>query len=815
MIRALLNHLVPPPPGGSAEAALSGEGISGGWAFVLLVVLAAAVWWSYRRGAAGLSRWRRGVLMTLRLLLVSLFVLLLVKPVLMITLNDPVREKLLVLLDDSESMGIKDQRSAPEDVNRAALAANLLAPDAGLGAPLPAGIDKWKSASRSDILGAVTANSRLNLWARLEEKADLHFYRFGRDLHDLGAVASGQPGDGLVSGVPELLKRLTFAEQFTAFGDSIRQLLEENRGQPVAGILLVTDGANNTGAPPEEIAELAREANVPLYTYGIGITGPRDVIVRELAGPRGAFIKERAEFSVKVRAPGYTGQTVTLHLRANGREVDKKEIRLSGDSEAEYRLGFEPQEKGEVRVEASIDPLEGESSRDNNVATTKVRVLDNQVKVLYVEQEPRWDFRYLLSTLQRDRRLAVKCVLFDGGAELADEPGTVFLKGFPATREELVSNEIIVLGDVEPAALGEANMKLLNEWVGEIGGGLIFMAGPKQDPLHYAGTPLAPLLPVELDPNVTAEQWTQRSRLPIKLRLTATGELSPLLRLSDNSLENRQIWNDFSGVHWTARVARAKPTAQVYLEAAGVESDTSSAAHLPVIAQQAYGKGTVMYFGFDETYRWRGRVGEKYYTRIWNQIIQSFSLERQLGASARTQLKVARPEYTVGEKVTISGKLYTASFSPLGEASVPGTLSALAPDAPANAKPETREVSLLEKPDAPGEYQLDFVARTPGEYRFSTILDPNAVLKFEVTAPRLEQSQTAMDASLLGTMAQISGGRFLREENLNGLPELIASRTMTVPTFKKRELFYSPAWMASLMLLAISEWFLRRLWQLQ
>ncbi len=72
-----------------------------------------------------------------------------------------------------------------------------------------------------------------------------------------------------------------------------------------------------------------------------------------------------------------------------------------------------------------------------------------------------------------------------------------------------------------------------------------------------------------------------------------------------------------------------------------------------------------------------------------------------------------------------------------------------------------------------------------------------------------------MDASLLRTMAQISGGKFLREEDLHGLPDLIASRTMTVPTFKKRELFYSPAWMASLMLLAISEWFLRRLWQLQ
>ncbi len=821
MIRALINRFAASPPsgGGSAEAALSFEGISSGWAFLLLVALCAAVWWGYRKNAPGLSPWRRGFLTALRALLAALFVLLLTRPVLNLTLNDPVREKLLVLLDDSESMTIHDQRATPEDLSRAALAANLLPPDAGLKTAPTDGMDKWKTATRADLLRAVTTNDRLNLWSRLEEKADLHFYRFGRDVHDLGAMPAPTDAGSASAAASDLLRPLTFQETATAFGDSIQQLLEENRGQPVAGILLVTDGANNTGAPPEEIAELARQAGVPIYPYGVGITGPRDIIVRELAGPRGAFLKERAEFSVRVRAPGYNGQTVTLRLRANGREVDHKDIRLTGDSEGEYRLGFEPQEKGEVRVEASIDPQEGESSKDNNVATTRLRVLDNQVKVLYVEQEPRWDFRYLLSTLQRDRRLSVKCVLFDGGADLAADPNSGFLKEFPATREELVDNEIIILGDVDPAALGEAHMKLLNEWVGEMGGGLIFMAGSKQDPIHYAGTPLAPLLPVDLNPNVNAEQWAVRSRLPIPLQLTPTGELSPLLRLSDNRLENEQLWNEFQGVRWIARVARAKPTASVYLEAATDKEgggDAPPGARPPVLAQQAYGKGTVMYFGFDETYHWRSRIGEKYYTRIWNQIIQGFSLERQLGASARTQLKVARPEYAVGEKVTISGRLYTANFAPLTDASVPGTLTVLPPpDAPATARPEKREVSLLEVPDAPGEYSLDFVARAPGEYRFSTILDPNAVIKFEVVTPKLEQSQTALDASLLQTMAQISGGKFVREEDLHGLPDLIASRTMTVPTFKKRELFYSPWWMAALMVLAVTEWLFRRLWQLQ
>ena len=821
MIRALLNRFAQAAPDGNTEAALSHEGLGIGWALLLFAVCVVGIWWGYHRAGASLPRWRRALLVGLRMALAALFLVLLVKPVLLITRNDPVRERLLVLIDDSQSMSIKDQRAAPEDVARAGIAANLLAPDAGVKAPAPEGSEKWKNASRLDLFRAVSTNERLNLWPRLEEKADLFAYRFGREAHVLGPMTAGRQPDSARSeaaSTGDVWKRLTFAAETTALGDSLRQVLEENRGQPVTGILLVTDGANNAGSPPEEAAELAKQAGLPIYAYGIGITGPKDIIVRELTGPRGAFIKERAEFTVKVRAPGFSGQTVKLRLRAQGKIVDEKEIALSGDGESEYQLGFVPQENGEVKIEASIDPLDGETSTTNNAADTRVRVLDNVVKVLYVEQEPRWDFRYLLSTLQRDRRLSVKCVLFDGGAEMVDEPNTIFLHDLPARREDLVENEIIILGDVDPKALGPARMQLINEWVSDLGGGLIFLAGPKQDPLHYGGTPLEPLLPVEINRTLTDEQYTERSRLPIKLRLTPTGEFSPLLRLSENGLENNKIWNDFPGVRWTARVARAKPTAQVYLEAVAATADGSvppaASARLPVIAQQDYGRGTVMYFGFDETYRWRSRVGEKYYARIWNQIIQSFSLERQLGASARTQLKMSRPEYAVGDKVIISGKLFTEGFAPMTEASVPGTLISQNPAEP-GAKPTTTSLPILAVAGSSGEYQAEFIARTPGEYRFSTILDPKAVLKFDVTAPRLEMNDTAMNASLLQTVAQTSGGRFLREEDLNGLPELLAERRATVPTFQKRDLFYSPWWMAAVMVLATAEWLLRRLWQLR
>lgn len=812
MIPGLLSRFFSAPSGGSLDASLGYEGISWGWAFFLFVILGGTIWWLYRLGAPTLTARQRNLLTGLRVALVATFLVLLVKPVILLTMNEPVRERLLVLLDTSQSMEIKDQRMSNEDLNRAALAAGLIAPTTKISGDPPGDLDRWRNASRADLLKALAGNDKLNLWPRLQEKADLDFYGFGRDAKKLGPIGTEAGGPISTSEADSFFRGLKFTGDVTALGDSLRQMLDDNRGQPVAGVLLVSDGANNTGTPPEEVADMAKQDGIPLFLYGVGIVGPKDIIVREIIGPRGAFVKERAEFTIKVRAPGYTGRTVKLQLKADGKVVDEQQVKLNGEGETEYRLGYEPQEKSEVRMEASITPVDGESTKENNVATTKVRVLDSLVKVLYLEQEPRWEFRYLLASLQRDRRLTVKSVLFDGGAELSDEPDSPFLKEFPTNRADLVSNEILILGDVDPKSLGEENMKLINEWVGELGGGLIFLAGPKNNPFRYAGTPLEPLLPVKLDPNLTPEQQAVRSREPIPLKLTTMGEYSPLLRLAEENLENRQIWNSFPGVRWTARVAGARPTAQVFLVDTNPERATEGAP-MPVIAQQSYGQGTVMYFGFDETYRWRSKTGEKYYSKIWNQIIQNFSLDRQLGASARTQIKVDRPEYLVGDKVVISGKLFTQSFAPLKEATVPGTLVFIGDGG--EAEEESTELRLIQAPNQPGRYEAGFTAQKAGEYRFSTLIDPKAVLKFHVVPPKLEQAATAMDASLLQAMAELSGGKFFREENLNELPELISSRGATVPTFKKHELFYSPWWMVLLVALACGEWLLRRLWQLK
>jgi len=224
---------------------------------------------------------------------------------------------------------------------------------------------------------------------------------------------------------------------------------------------------------------------------------------------------------------------------------------------------------------------------------------------------------------------------------------------------------------------------------------------------------------------------------------------------------------------------------------------------------QGYGSGKCVYFGTDETYRWRSRTGEKYYSILWGQIMQTLSLQLLEGASSLTQLKSDRKQYAVGDQVVISGNAYTEGYEPLIVPTLEGSMKLETPDGKSDQQPF--EIHAIDR----NAFRGEFTAIVPGSYSFATTRDPEGIVKFEVVDARPERTQTALDEKLLKSMAEISGGQYFREENLFELPEKIAAKSATVATFKKVDLFYSGWLLAGLLALLFLEWLLRRLTQLK
>jgi len=780
---------------------LSTEGIGAGWALLLFLVACGAVLLSYRRFAPELPARRRMVLIALRTAVAGTLLILLCKPVLNLTLSEPVRQSLLVIVDTSTSMAFADKRDNPDDLKRAALAAGLLDPAGELKEELPpSAAAEVSRLTRWQLFQKLSGNSRLNLWPRLAAQSDLIFYQFGRQAMEIGA-----PGAGprlTLEEASQFVDALRPEQPATAIGDALRKAIQD--GRRAGAVLLVTDGANNLGTSPIEAAALARQENIPLFIYGVGVTAAPDVRVDAVSVPRLAFAGERLDVRAKIRTQGIEQGTVTVSLLADGSEVDQKEVALGADEEYEVVFHFVPEVPGDLKLEVKASPLQQEVSSDNNSASATARVTDKKFDVLLIEQEPRWDFRYLLAYLQRDRRLNVRAVMIDGEKGLELMENSPFLPGLPDDRESFFQSQVLILGDVNPKDLGEDRMETIRGWV-EAGGGIIFLAGPNFDPAAYADTPLAPLLPVIPDSSLTEEESAQRSAEPFNLELTPQGITSSYLLMSPDAEENRSIWESFPGITWTAPVARAKPGAEVLLIDPRPDAGTRYGPR-PVFAIQDYGTGTAVFIGTDATWRWRSRTGEKFYSILWGQIMQSLSLQLLEGGSKLTQLKTSQQDYLVGERVTIAGNLYAEGFQPLVVPSVQGTVRATGGNL-------AQSVTLTS--DGHGSFRGDFVPKQPGEYEFVTERDPETLLKFTVTEPNLELKQTAMNERLLTSMAKISEGRFLREEDLNGLPDLIQSRSATMAVFKRIELYYSAWWMALLLVLFSAEWLIRRLSQLK
>lgn len=777
-----------------------------GWILLLGLAFGGLAWWTYRFQANDglLSSGIRRLLTALRVTLFALILLMLLRPVLSFTLEGSVRRMLVLLLDTSTSMNIKDPRLDEADIKRAALARGLLSFSRGLGQPGPKnpGADV-KNAPRIDLLKSVLQNKELSLLAKFRQRYDLSIFGFGQKVGELSLQkdepdGKTRPSAGQES--DEWVKNLAAKSPATAIGDAVREVINRKRGQPLAGIFLATDGANNSGGLPVEAAAFAGQEGVPLYIYGVGITSPRDIIVSNLFTQDIAFINDEVSVTVRVRGQGLNGQSAKLSLKLGDEQVAEKEVQFTSDEEQTVPINFTPKKTGEFELLASIPPREDEAVKDNNSVSQRIRVIDSKIKVLFVEQSPRWEFRSIQNVLFRDRRVDLKCVLFEGDPSIAG-PGSPYLAKFPEKKEDLFKFDLVILGDVDPQLLTNGQTDSIAEFVSKFGGAFISIAGKKFNPNAYRGTALEKLLPVELESASATAQNTDRAK-PSNFELTPEGATNLMLKLSPKENENAAIWKALPPAYWVNKAGRAKPGAQVLLADADI-AKASRFGKMPVIVQQQFGLGQVLYMGTDDTWRWRKNAGENHFTQLWGQITQRMALAHLLGGSKRTQLSVGKQSYTIGERVSVYARLYGENYEPVKQETVDGVYAV-------KESPEKQDVLLRAVPEQPGMFRGDFVAVTPGLHQVSVKTDPKTVVEFSVTEPKFELGETAMNEAQLKQMASASGGAFFREETLPKLEEAINKKTELVRSTADAELWSSPFYFLLILGVATAEWLLRK-----
>jgi hypothetical protein len=817
--------LIEAPENTSLQAAkFDLRGVIPWWvAALILAICAAGVLFLYfqERGRFGVVR--RVLLVTLRTAVIALVLLLLLRPVLLAEFKGDRPRNVVLLIDDSQSMQQQDRRISDQDRLRVALAKGLVPPDTtatDLGS-LPA--EQLKDTERVQLVKAVLANSNLKLLDGLKGRGPLQVFLFGAKLRS--------PED--TAGEKSLGDSLRANDSQTALADVIHELLERSGGDPPAAVVVLTDGRDNASKLTlDEAAQECKDKGVPLHVWGVGSSEGGLLQLREVSVPNTLFVDEKPDVAddpvdviVRWRCRGLKQGTVVLKITL-GDQVVAREVDLKPGEDLREVIKLTPRKGKEGKRDFAVTlELKGQEAIYHDEFKREVQVKHNKVKVLYVEELPRREYKFLQPILDRDRRVLARYFLVEGDPKMTYKPdkesSSLFLDAFPENFPDASPRDpdqrrydLLILGDVAPAALGKQGLQAVERFVKE-GGGLVVIAGRLHTPAEYVDSPLAEAFPVKFARHQFKVNPDARTE-PFKPVLTYEGEQSHVLALADEQDKNLRLWKDdlwkdAGGFFWHYPVngLRAGATA-LLVHPDEKTADKPEPKPMPLIASMYYGKGEVLFFGIDETWRWRHNTGDRLTARFWAQVVSRLGLPHLLEDSSRIKLELERSEALLGRPGSVKARLLDNAYKPLEVRSVPATLHYL--DAK-EGEQKTRPIELRAVTGLPGEYRGTLPNDAPG--RFELRVDKGvsleaASLSYQVELqPRHELEVAGMAEEPLRSLAKTSGGRFYREEDLHQLAGAIESRK-TEFILRQEILLWNPLTLVVFVGLITAEWVVRK-----
>jgi hypothetical protein len=562
----------------------------------------------------------------------------------------------------------------------------------------------------------------------------------------------------------------------TRLGDTLRYLVDRERGGPIAGIAVFTDGGNNAGVDVSVAAAAAADARIPLFAVGLGgASRPTNVAVVDVEAPPRVYPGDRFSLSGYLQAYGLAGRTVRVELvlrsgsgEKGGEERIEEERRIPLGPDGELlpvKFEVAPAQAGRVTYELRVSaPAEDHDARDNGRAAT-VEVVERKNRVLLLAGGPTREFQFLRNLLYRDRETTVDVLLQSGVPGISQEAHHLLFQ-FPQTAVELFEYDVIVAFDPDWLALDVNQVNLLEQWVAEKAGGLIVVAGPVQTPLWVGRAPgdervdiLKGLYPVAFygRGSVTLSGGRFASDTAWPLQFARDGLDAEFLRLEDDALLSEQAWTSFRGVYGYFAVKDAKPGATVYARYS--DPNTAIDGQLPIyLAGQFYGAGRVFFQASGEMWRVRA-ADETYFDRYYTKLIRWVSQGRLLRDSTRGLLLVDKDRCLIGDHVAVRAVLTDAQHLPLTAEQVAATL--VQPDGRRATFPLRRTADATRE----GLYLGQFTALVEGDYRVELAAPQGGaeeVLTKNVRAriPALETERPQRNDALLKDMTEKTRGAY-------------------------------------------------------
>jgi uncharacterized membrane protein len=599
------------------------------------------------------------------------------------------------------------------------------------------------------------------------------------------------------------------------------------------GVFVFSDGRSTETETLDPTARAYRALGVPVHVVPVGdvrISG--DVAVQDIDAPRDARPGTRVPVRVTLRSRGYPGQRTELKIRSaanpQGDALATLPVTLV-DGEGAHELVIETDRaKGPLTVEVS--PLPHEVVAANNFVPFQITSREEKLRVIYMEGTPLPEYRYLQDALQEDPNIRCLSMAVDNqyGARQrlyrVDEPN----RGFPTTREELLSYDVVICSDIALPAFTPQQLEWTVELVNKRGGGFAMIGGNtsfgsgRWDQTIWDG-----LIPVDM----SGRGGPGRSDFyygSFRVIIPPGAIDHPIWRIVDDKAKNREVLARMPVLFGTNLIDRLKPAATALglsdraLPGSGV---------VTVFSCQTFGRGRTFAMSSDTTRDWGadferiwGEGDNRYFRKFWRNVVRWLA-ENVDSGNRRLRVETDKVLYRPGQAIQVTARAFdeklvaTDRYRVVARLRSPTENETLPFDASAtNLVPQLKNPAYRGKLTIP---QAREIIEDPGSTMHKLVLDvatfegdhmtAKASLDLQVIDDPAEFRDPRPDPAQLAKLAEATAGRVIH--NPGELATLLAHHPdASVRLVVTRwPMWDTPLlWMLLLCLLA-GEWILRRL----
>jgi len=680
------------------------------WWFLPAAGLAiAAAFYFYRSVAA--EKCSPG-LIALRALTLAILLFMFLRPVLNISTVLPQDSYMAVVLDNSASMAIKDDGKT----------------------------------TRADTLQKQFEDS--SFFKRLSDKFKVRIYRFDKDAERI-----------------EKLDQMTYNGTRTRL-EAVTDLLHQELGTvPLAGVVLITDGADNASQKFSESLARLENRHIPFYTVGVGTDQiVQDAEIIKVTAPREMLKESTAVVDVSFRSHGFSGQEGRLRVHEKDMPDKVEPIKFGADGEITQKSIDIPVKNEGSRVFSFSIEVKDDRIPQNNSLDALITVSNSHPKILYIEGEPRWEFGFLRRAIADDKNLQMDTILreapnkwFTQGAE---DSKALIGDGFPKKPEDLYQYKGVIIGSLEAPYFSKDQQDMIVDYVKNRGGGFLMLGGKNSfSGGHYQNTPIAEILPVQLTPE--SLDMVQM----VKLMVTDLGKTNPIMKLSPDAAANTKTWDSIPALADFNKTLDAKAGAVVL--ARGPAGSGEGGAGPIILAYQRYGRGRSMAFTSDTSWHWRMQLDskDKTFEVFWRQVLRWMVNSSPDPVMVNTD----KDTYLPGESVKLTADVNDKTFKRL---------------------PSARTIVKITDPaGAVQTLPMDWNGSEEGAYQTQINAGPEGIYQIQVEATQGEQSlgtyrtafqvkdrpvefyNASLDSNALKSIAGQTGGRYYPLAKLGDVPD--------------------------------------------